>query len=134
MKQPLATCTLLLVVRRGLGAMPPTVNYCKSNGGSLEGRHTQNGDEYGLCVFDDGSACADWWYYRGECDKGSTPVFSAFCEESGGELTREDVDWGDTIGASPADYEMCTFENGTECDEYSYYVGACATYRTKVWR
>lgn len=112
-------------------AMPPTNDHCESNGGTVESpRHTKTGDEYALCVFDDGSACDTWWYFRGECEKGAHPVFSRYCDRSGGELSDEDVDWEHIIGASPAEYEVCTFANGTECEEYNYYVGGCATNHT----
>jgi uncharacterized protein len=36
-------------------------------GGQLDIREDTRGDQYGVCVFDDGSECDEWAYYRGEC-------------------------------------------------------------------
>ena len=41
----------------------PASVYCEDNGGTLN-------LEEGLCMFDDGSFCEEWSYYRGECQPG----------------------------------------------------------------
>ena len=41
----------------------PASVYCEDNGGTLN-------LEEGLCMFDDGSYCEEWSYYRGECQPG----------------------------------------------------------------
>ena len=35
-------------------------------------REDAQGNQYGMCVFEDGSECDEWAYYRGECAPGST--------------------------------------------------------------
>ena len=51
----------------------PATDYCIKNGGDIEFRITSEG-EMGYCVFEDGSACEEWAYYRGECEpKGEDP-------------------------------------------------------------
>jgi hypothetical protein len=44
----------------------PASVYCEEQGGTLEIRENQAG-QYGVCIFDDGSECDEWAYYRGEC-------------------------------------------------------------------
>jgi putative hemolysin len=39
-------------------------------GGTLEIREDAEGNQVGWCVFDDGSECEEWAYYRGECEPG----------------------------------------------------------------
>lgn len=49
-------------------ANPASVN-CVDNGGKLDIRDTGSG-QVGYCIFDDGSECEEWAFYRGECSKG----------------------------------------------------------------
>jgi putative hemolysin len=54
----------------------PASVYCEQQGGRVEMRTDADGT-YGVCVFDDGSECEEWAYYRGECTLGrasDTPV------------------------------------------------------------
>ena len=51
-------------------ANPAAVN-CEENGGYLDIREGVNG-EVGMCVFEDGSECEEWAFFRGECMKGKT--------------------------------------------------------------
>lgn len=53
------------------GMPNPASVYCEEQGGTLEIREGQNG-QYGVCLFDDGSECDEWQYYRGECAPGQT--------------------------------------------------------------
>ena len=134
----LSLACILLFVGRGYSApaVPPDGAYCEENGGEMEYRYAEEGGQYALCVFHDGTgtACDSWAFYRGECDKGSTPIFPLFCKERRGHLTNRDVDWGDVVGAPPATYQVCTFQDGTECAEHSYYNDeGCANDLVKVW-
>ncbi|MGA1825552.1 MAG: DUF333 domain-containing protein [bacterium] len=36
--------------------------------GDHEIRTDEEGGQYGICVFEDGSECDEWAYFRGECD------------------------------------------------------------------
>jgi len=46
----------------------PASAYCIEQGGKLEIR-TKTAGEYGVCIFDDGSECDEWKFFRGECKK-----------------------------------------------------------------
>lgn len=45
----------------------PASVYCEEHGGALEIRSDTDGNQYGVCIFPDGSECDEWAYYRGEC-------------------------------------------------------------------
>ncbi len=45
----------------------PAAEYCIQQGGKLEVRKDDQGNEYGVCIFDDGSECDEWAFFRGEC-------------------------------------------------------------------
>ncbi len=45
----------------------PASKYCIQQGGKLEMRKDEQGNEYGVCIFDDGSECDEWAFFRGEC-------------------------------------------------------------------
>ena len=47
----------------------PASTYCTQHGGELTIVKEPSG-EWGKCVFDDGSWCEEWAFYRGECRKG----------------------------------------------------------------
>jgi putative hemolysin len=48
----------------------PASVYCEEHGGRVDIRQDAQGGQYGVCVFDDGSECDEWAYYRGECQPG----------------------------------------------------------------
>lgn len=50
-----------------VGMPNPASVYCQERAGRLEIRTDANGDQYGVCVFLDGSECDEWEYFRGEC-------------------------------------------------------------------
>jgi putative hemolysin len=53
------------------GELPnPASVFCEENGGTLEIREDETGGQFGVCVFDDGSECEEWKYFRGECEPG----------------------------------------------------------------
>ncbi|MDI6825905.1 MAG: DUF333 domain-containing protein [Candidatus Aenigmarchaeota archaeon] len=57
----------------------PASEYCVEHNGTLEIRADEKGNQYGVCVFSDGSECEEWVYYRGECQPGmnfptTTPI------------------------------------------------------------
>ena len=45
----------------------PAAGYCKDQGFKYETRKDDQGNEYGVCIFDDGTECDAWAYFRGEC-------------------------------------------------------------------
>jgi putative hemolysin len=53
------------------GLPNPASEYCVDEGGELAIRTDDSGGEVGVCIFDDGSECEEWAYYRGECEPGN---------------------------------------------------------------
>ncbi|MBN2114738.1 MAG: DUF333 domain-containing protein [Acidimicrobiia bacterium] len=100
------------------GLPNPASAFCEEQGGTVEIRD-EAGGQVGYCVFDDGSECEEWAFYRGECSPGQSlggetgianPA-SVYCQEQGGTL---DLATG-----------ICTLADGTECDEWAFYRGEC---------
>jgi len=58
------------VIRGVVGLPNPASVYCEEQGYELEIRTDQQGGQYGVCVFPDGSECEEWEFYRGECGPG----------------------------------------------------------------
>jgi inhibitor of cysteine peptidase len=52
------------------GMANPASVYCTENKGTLEIRTDENGGQFGVCKFEDGSECEEWAFYRGECKMG----------------------------------------------------------------
>ena len=48
--------------------------FCKDQGGLNKIVVNKDGSESGLCVFEDGSSCDEWAFYRNECTKGDSLV------------------------------------------------------------
>jgi putative hemolysin len=45
----------------------PAAVFCQEQGYQSEIRTAEDGSQYGMCIFSDGSECDEWAYYRGEC-------------------------------------------------------------------
>jgi uncharacterized protein len=50
-----------------VGLPNPASEHCVEQGGRLDIRENTGDDQYGVCVFDDGSECDEWAFYRGDC-------------------------------------------------------------------
>ena len=51
------------------GGLPnPASKYCVDQGYELEIRSDELGNQYGVCIFPDGSECEEWAFFRGECE------------------------------------------------------------------
>ncbi len=50
-----------------VGLANPASVYCTESGYAMEIRTDESGAQYGVCIFDDGTECEEWAYYRGEC-------------------------------------------------------------------
>jgi putative hemolysin len=48
------------------GLANPASVYCEEQGGTVDIRDEEGG-QTGYCVFDNGSECEEWAYFRGEC-------------------------------------------------------------------
>jgi eight-cysteine-cluster-containing protein len=56
-----------LIVEKELVLPNPASVYCLEQGGKLEIKKDKDGNEYGVCIFSDGSECEEWAFFRGEC-------------------------------------------------------------------
>lgn len=125
-------CVLLAAVLLASGCKPvldmrnPASVFCEENGGKLEIRTLEDGGQVGFCLFEDGSECEEWDYYRGDCQPGDSLQASAdmpnpasvFCEENGGKLEIRTAEDGSQTG-------ICIFEDDSECDEWTFFRGEC---------
>jgi len=55
----------------GMQIANPASAYCVEQGGTSETRTADDGGQYGVCVFPDGSEYDEWELYRGEVSIGS---------------------------------------------------------------
>jgi len=109
------------------GIPNPASVFCEEQGGTVDLRRGEGGT-VGYCVFEDGSECEEWAFYRGECAPDSATgetgaaglpnPASTYCIEQGGTLDMREAEGG-TQG-------FCVFEDGSECDEWAFYRGECA--------
>jgi len=60
-------CEAVLKEEGAVGIANPASVYCEEQGYKLEIRNDEQGNQYGVCIFPDGSECDEWEYYRGEC-------------------------------------------------------------------
>ena len=49
------------------GIANPASTYCVEQGGASEIRTAEDGSQYGVCSFPDGSECEEWAFFREEC-------------------------------------------------------------------
>ena len=49
------------------GIANPASTYCVEQGGASEIRTAQDGSQYGVCIFPNGSECEEWAFFRGKC-------------------------------------------------------------------
>ncbi|MDO9088468.1 MAG: DUF333 domain-containing protein [Anaerolineaceae bacterium] len=106
----------------------PASVYCEENGNKLEIHTAEDGSQYGICVFPDGSVCDEWAYFRGECSPSEQILPTASISDettqkesndeagenaSGGYMapgTSEEIaDWWGVIKSTPS---------GAEFDDY----------------
>lgn len=101
----------------------PASVYCEEQWGNL----VLEGGSW-ICMFEDGSYCEEWAYFRNECQPGeiiyntveeqpkmwmANPA-SVYCVEQGGEsIIMEDEEWNQ--------YWVCRFANWTEVEEWEYF-------------
>lgn len=111
------------------GIANPASVYCGEAGGTLEIKKDSTGAEYGMCTFANGTSCEEWALFRKEgCKPGTEPAATAppaigmanpasvACVNAGGKLEiKKDATGGE--------YGMCTFTNGTSCEEWALFRG-----------
>ncbi len=108
----------------------PAGVYCQWMGGRLELRSdpSQGDGQARVCLFDDGSQCEAWAFFRNECQPASpqkrkqvlgmpNPA-SVGCEQYGGHIELRDDGKGGQLG-------MCVFADGSQCEEWALFRGQC---------
>ena len=103
------------------GLPNPATDFCVQSGGMPEIIENPDGSEYGMCTFQNGTSCEEWSLFRGEgCKPGNVTGLanpaSVYCGQQGGRTE---------IKKNPdgSEYGMCTFPNGTSCEEWALFQG-----------
>lgn len=68
----------------------PAAVFCLEQGGTLENRMSEAGAR-GFCLFNDGSECGQWDFFRGDCHQGDLKI--EILKEGSGEV----AETGDTV-------------------------------------
>lgn len=68
-----------------IGLANPASVYCEEKGGILEVRDFIDGQK-GFCLFEDGSECDEWKFFRNECQRGTV-----FCKDFCGDGTCQQI-------------------------------------------
>ncbi len=66
----------------------PASVHCKENGGQLELMDDENG-QFGVCIFNDGSRCEEWRFFRKECAPGQCREQTGICDKTNSEKPAE---------------------------------------------
>ena len=69
----------------------PASVYCEENGGTLKIETAEDGGQTWICMFNDGSYCEEWSYYRNECKQGDIIYNTVSDELTGALYTQEDL-------------------------------------------
>ena len=91
---------------------------CAKVGGNLVIQKRGDGEEYGLCYFEDNRACEEWALLRGDCPVGGRKttgydtIDQNYCAWSG----------GNTLAVPNS---VCIFKNGSKCSTIDFYNGKC---------
>jgi putative hemolysin len=102
-------------VDSGVGVPNPSANYCDKLGYEYE-----NGE----CVFQDGTKCDSWAFYRGTCGQEKT-----YCEQQGFRIENR----VEEVGSATYAYAVCVFSDGSECLEEEYLAGECSPSECEEW-
>ncbi|WP_321505394.1 DUF333 domain-containing protein [uncultured Methanoregula sp.] len=111
-------------------ANPASVN-CGKVGGKTEIKTGADGGQYGMCSFTNGTSCEEWALFRGEgCKTGVTAAITTAAPASVGLANPASVNCGKVggkteikTGADGGQYGMCSFTNGTSCEEWALFRG-----------
>ena len=126
---PTVTETPAAVATVGL-ANPASVN-CVALNGTIDIRKNADGGEYGMCTFVNGTSCEEWALFRNEgCNAGVTAAVTTKATKSTGLANPASVNCVALNGTidirkntDGGEYGMCTFANGTSCEEWALFRG-----------
>jgi putative hemolysin len=107
----------------------PASVFCGQTGGTTEIKTDATGGQYGMCNFGNGTSCEEWALFRKEGCKPGVET-AATTEPSPGMANPASVACVNARGkleikkdASGGEYGMCTFANGTSCEEWALFRG-----------
>lgn len=109
----------------GAGIANPASENCVAQGGTLAIEERGDLGQIGICYFEDNRQCEEWALLRGDCPIGGVKVTGyiteagRYCAITGGTYAVKDE------GSDP-EQGTCTFADGSQCDAWEYYNGACA--------
>lgn len=66
-----AGCVPVTPAPQNVGMPNPAAVQCEEQGYTFEIRTDDAGNQYGVCIFPDGTECDAWAFYRGECGPGA---------------------------------------------------------------
>jgi putative hemolysin len=71
----------------------PASAYCEQQGYALDIRTADEGSQFGVCIFPDGSECDEWAYFRNECKPSGTetPAVTPIPESNGWNTHTNDI-------------------------------------------
>ena len=98
-------------------ANPASVN-CVDKGGELTIKKDLDGNEYGVCIFDDNRQCEEWAMYRKECPEGGVKITGynnqgqIECAIKGG-----DVDMENKMCTLPNELMCAIYQDGIQCPD-----------------
>jgi putative hemolysin len=109
-------------------ANPASVN-CGKIGGTTEIKTAADGSQYGMCTFSNGTSCEEWALFRNEgCKTNVTIAATTAAPGALGMANPASVNCGKIGGtteiktaADGSQYGMCTFSNGTSCEEWALF-------------
>lgn len=127
------TATPATTTQAPAGMANPASVYCGDVGGTLDIKTDTTGGQYGMCNFPNGTSCEEWALFRGEgCNPGVAAA--ATTKAISGLANPASVACGDAGGvteiktdATGGQYGMCTFTNGTSCEEWALFRGEGCT-------
>jgi putative hemolysin len=112
-----------------VGMANPASVFCKEQGGQLRVVKDAKGNEYGMCIFPDGSQCEEWAFYRKECKPGqplATPSSPATAELTEASLQNARYSLPDlgAIELKDGRYEKKYGEGATQVNTAGYLTAA----------
>jgi len=131
-----------------LGMANPASVSCGKIGGKTEIKTSADGGQYGMCTFTNGTSCEEWALFRGEgCTANVTVAATTIAATAApanvtgsvGMANPASVNCGKVGGkteiktnADGGQYGMCTFTNGTSCEEWALFRGEGCTANVTV--
>ncbi|NMC35669.1 DUF333 domain-containing protein [Candidatus Beckwithbacteria bacterium] len=90
-----------------VGIANPASKNCIDKGGTITMSKDVNGNEFGICVFEDNRQCEEWALYRSECPDGGVKIT--------GYENQGQIDCAIRGGEVDIKNKMCTLPNKMDC-------------------